>query len=402
VAIIAMLSAPHCRGGELADEIARQLGYERVEDAVLARAAELAGASVDDMRRALTGPPPFFNRFTHARERNVACIRVALAEEVRRDGIVHEGLASLLLPRTITHALRVCVVASAPFREQQAARAAGGSARDAAQAVRREDAVVTRWSRYLLDRDPYERGLYDIVLPMHDRTLEEAAAVVRENTLHDAVRTTPAALSAVDDFGLAARVHLVLAEKGHEVEVQADGGEVRILVNRYTANLDRLEGKLAALARTVDGVQSVACAPGSRFVPPALIKTPDIELPQKILLVDDEQEFVHTLSERLSTRNLHSEVVYDGEQAMSCVRDDPPEVMVLDLKMPGIDGIEVLRLVKEERPEVEVIILTGHGSDREEKLANQLGAFAYLRKPVDVDALARTMQAAYRRYRERR
>jgi two-component system response regulator CpxR len=77
------------------------------------------------------------------------------------------------------------------------------------------------------------------------------------------------------------------------------------------------------------------------------------------------------------------------------VENEPPEVMVLDLKMPGIDGIEVLRQVKQIHPEVEVIILTGHGSAREEQLARELGAFAYLRKPVDLDVLTRTMQAAY-------
>ena len=69
--------------------------------------------------------------------------------------------------------------------------------------------------------------------------------------------------------------------------------------------------------------------------------------------------------------------------------------MVLDLKMPGIDGIEVLRRVKQKHPAVEVIILTGHGSDREEKLAMELGAFAYLTKPVNIDVLADTMKQAY-------
>ena len=71
--------------------------------------------------------------------------------------------------------------------------------------------------------------------------------------------------------------------------------------------------------------------------------------------------------------------------------------MVLDLKMPGIDGIEVLRRVKRDHPGVEVIILTGHGSQKEEEIANQLGAFAYLRKPVDIELLTNTMKQAYRK-----
>ena len=73
------------------------------------------------------------------------------------------------------------------------------------------------------------------------------------------------------------------------------------------------------------------------------------------------------------------------------------DLALVDLKMPGIDGIEVLRRVKQDYPEVEVIILTGHGSDAEEKLAEEIGAFAYLRKPVDIEVLAETMKAAYRK-----
>ena len=115
----------------------------------------------------------------------------------------------------------------------------------------------------------------------------------------------------------------------------------------------------------------------------------------KVLLVDDEQEFVHTLSERLQTRSIEPAIAYDGEQALTMIDADQPDVMVLDLKMPGIDGLEVLRRVKQKHPETEVIILTGHGSEAEQALANQLGAFAYLRKPVDIDVLTNTMKRAY-------
>ena len=120
----------------------------------------------------------------------------------------------------------------------------------------------------------------------------------------------------------------------------------------------------------------------------------DVDMPSRVLLVDDEKEFVHTLSERLETRNLDTAVAYDGEQALAMLQSDPPSVMVLDLKMPGLDGLEVLRRVKKLHPDVEVIILSGHGSDAEQNLAMELGAFAYLQKPADIDVLASTMKAA--------
>ena len=107
----------------------------------------------------------------------------------------------------------------------------------------------------------------------------------------------------------------------------------------------------------------------------------------KILLVDDEKEFVESLSERLELRNLEADVVYDGEQALDALKEGKHDVMVLDLRMPGIDGIEVLRQAKERNPDVQVVLLTGHGTDKDEAMAKKLGAFAYLKKPVDIDHL---------------
>ena len=114
----------------------------------------------------------------------------------------------------------------------------------------------------------------------------------------------------------------------------------------------------------------------------------------KILLVDDEEEFVKSLSERLQLRELDANMALNGEQAMEIVTDEVPDVMVLDLRMPGIDGMEVLQRVKKNYPNVQVIILTGHGSDKDESLANKHGAFAYLRKPVNLDTLVDTLKKA--------
>lgn len=120
----------------------------------------------------------------------------------------------------------------------------------------------------------------------------------------------------------------------------------------------------------------------------------------KILLVDDEKEFVEALSERLQMRDLGSDVALDGEQALHVVKGEIPDVMVLDLRMPGIDGLEVLRRVKEAYPSVQVIVLTGHGSERDEQEARRLGAYDYLQKPVDIDKLVTTLKNAYRKKME--
>jgi YesN/AraC family two-component response regulator len=108
------------------------------------------------------------------------------------------------------------------------------------------------------------------------------------------------------------------------------------------------------------------------------------------------------LSERLVTRNVGPYAVFNGQEALDLIGDDQPDVMVLDLKMPGIDGISVLKQTKENNPNIEVIILTGHGSEADKQTCIHLGAFAYLQKPVDIDKLSSTINEAYNKIASRR
>lgn len=116
----------------------------------------------------------------------------------------------------------------------------------------------------------------------------------------------------------------------------------------------------------------------------------------KLLLVDDEEDFIRTLSERLDLRDLSSNIALGGDQAIQELDDSEPDVMVLDLRMPGIDGMEVLRQVRSNYPDVQVIIQTGQGSRQEEEEARALGIFAFLKKPVPIEELATCIQAAAR------
>lgn len=113
-----------------------------------------------------------------------------------------------------------------------------------------------------------------------------------------------------------------------------------------------------------------------------------------ILLVDDEVEFISTLAERLDLRGIQSRVVNDGESALRAVAENEPQVMVLDVMMPGLKGLDVLQRVKEEHPGVQVILLTGQGKTRDGIDGMRFGAFAYLMKPLDLEELIRTLGEA--------
>ena len=114
----------------------------------------------------------------------------------------------------------------------------------------------------------------------------------------------------------------------------------------------------------------------------------------RILLVDDEDEFVDTLAERLQLRGYHAETVEDGEKALRIMEENCPDLVVLDLKMPGLGGMEVLREIKKQGYKIPVILLTGHGSTKEGIEGMKLGAYDYLIKPIDIDELIEKMNEA--------
>jgi len=118
----------------------------------------------------------------------------------------------------------------------------------------------------------------------------------------------------------------------------------------------------------------------------------------KVLLVDDEEDFLESLNERLRLRKVDTDTARSGEEALQRIQDDEPTVIVLDLKMPGMHGLEVLKRLKSTNPNVQVVILTGHGSEEDKKEAERLGAFAYLSKPVRMDTLMKSIRGAYKRF----
>ncbi len=115
----------------------------------------------------------------------------------------------------------------------------------------------------------------------------------------------------------------------------------------------------------------------------------------RVLLVDDEEDFVSTLSERLQLRNITTLVATDGEEALQIIDTDKPPVVVLDVLMPGMGGLDVLRQIKKSYPHIQVIILTGRGSTKEGIKGMRLGAFDYLMKTVKIEMLMQKMNEAF-------
>jgi len=113
-----------------------------------------------------------------------------------------------------------------------------------------------------------------------------------------------------------------------------------------------------------------------------------------VMLVDDEVPFVDTMTKRLGKRDLEIVTAYSGQEALKKLKDRKVDVIILDVKMPGMDGIETLREIKKSHPLVEVIMLTGHATVETGIEGMKLGAFDYLMKPCDIEQLMTKVREA--------
>jgi DNA-binding NtrC family response regulator len=119
-----------------------------------------------------------------------------------------------------------------------------------------------------------------------------------------------------------------------------------------------------------------------------------IQAPLIVLIVDDEKDFVEMLSQRFQDDGHVVRVAYDAEEGLESLAEQEPDVVVLDIRMPGMDGIAALRKIRARHPLVEVVLLTGHGSVETAVEGLKLGAYDYLQKPTKYEELLETLKAA--------
>lgn len=120
----------------------------------------------------------------------------------------------------------------------------------------------------------------------------------------------------------------------------------------------------------------------------------------RVLLVDDEKQFVDVLAERLETRDFDVTIAYSGDEALEAVKSKPLDVVVLDVLMPGRDGIETLVEIKKIKPILEIIMLTGNATVESAVEGMKIGAFDYLMKPTETKDLVGKIVTAYKRKAE--
>lgn len=118
----------------------------------------------------------------------------------------------------------------------------------------------------------------------------------------------------------------------------------------------------------------------------------------RLLVVDDEEDFLESIVMRIELRGIRASGVTSGQAALDYLEAhaDEVDVVLLDIKMPGMDGLETLRHIKASYPALETIVVTGHASQEFSRLGRELGAYDYLIKPIRLEAILESIQAAYR------
>ena len=120
----------------------------------------------------------------------------------------------------------------------------------------------------------------------------------------------------------------------------------------------------------------------------------------KVLLVDDEEDFVDALAQRLEVRDFDVTTALNGTDALERTEDTEIDLVILDVQMPGVDGLEVLRQIKQRKPLIEVIMLTGHATVQTAIDGMKLGAFDFLVKPTETEELVEKINRAFSRKAE--
>ena len=114
----------------------------------------------------------------------------------------------------------------------------------------------------------------------------------------------------------------------------------------------------------------------------------------KILLIDDEEEFISTLAERLELRGYQCRTAGDGESGIQMIENERFDIAILDLMMPGLNGLDTLKQIKTTNKTLPVILLTGHGSTKDGMEGMRIGAFDFLIKPLDIYVLIEKIKSA--------
>lgn len=343
-----------------------------------------------------------FNDFTHDKEKSIIAFKKSLSDLVKEGNCIFYGLLGHLIPKEVSHIMRILIIAAKEKRLHNAMVKNNLSEKEATKEIYNSDKQAFLWTASLFNKKAWDETLYDIVIPSRKFDAEQAVQLVSTHLEKFPFNNDDIIRQEVFDYQLAALIESILSGIGKELKVKSKDGNVIVTIDKKVLMLSKFQQKIIKTVEAVEGVKSVETKTGQNYYKSNIIHHFEFETPLRVLLVDDEKEYVQTLSDRLKLRQFASEIAYNGQEALDFTDQEDTEIILLDLKMPGVEGFDVLKKIKETKPHIEVIILTGHGSEEDRKTCMELGAFAYLHKPADIDLITDTMKKAYEKIESER
>ncbi|MCF6247495.1 MAG: response regulator [Desulfobacula sp.] len=365
------------------------------DEQILEKVHENFNVKMTTLHKVLDNQNIAFNDFTHEREKCLAYMKKIIADYACQGDIIFHGIIGHLIPKQITHVLKVLIITDKPARIEHGINNLGLLENQVVSNIDKFDKRAILWTNCLFNKKAWAPSLYDMVLPTDKFNPGESAQLILENVEKLLFNEEELIQKELKSLGITSDIEVVLSSIGQGLSVETKGEHAVVTIDKKVMMLGSFQQKIIQAVEKLPGISTVETILGKKYYSDTIIRNYEFETPLRILLVDDEKEFVHTLSERLKMRQFTSEIVYNGQEALDFTKEEDTQVMVLDLKMPDIDGFEVLEKIKQTNPEIEVIILTGHGTKQDKKTCMDLGAFAYLQKPADIDLLTETMKKAY-------
>ncbi|MBU1342434.1 MAG: response regulator [Proteobacteria bacterium] len=396
MSILAITSGLYSNAGDIVSTLAGKLNSQILTDAdIIEKTHQTYDLKLSTLQKVVESKPIAFNDFTHEKEKYIALIKKTMSDYVLNGDCIFHGILAHLIPKEISHVMRVLIITDKKTRIENGVAKHGLTQKEATGDIEQADKYAALWTNSIFSKKAWDESLFDIVIPTDKMDSKEAVTLVSKHLEKLLSNKDDLIKKEISDFKLTSDVEVALSEIGQGLLAKTDNGAVEVTIDKKVMMLTKFQQKIIKTVEEISGVKSVETKIGHNYYKGNIIHNYEFETPLRILLVDDEKEFVQTLSERLKMRQFTSEIAYNGQEALDFTDQEDTEVMVLDLKMPGIDGFEVLKKIKQTKPNIEVIILTGHGSEKDRQTCMELGAFAYLQKPADIDLITETMKKAY-------
>jgi len=396
MSILTITSGLYSNAGQTVGKLSEKLNCQVLTDAdIIEKTHHTFDINLPTLQKVIESKPLAFNDFSHEKEKCLAAIKKTISTFVLSEDCIFHGILGHLIPTEISHTLKVLIITDKKTRIQNGMALHGLAKKEAQKRLDHSDKVAALWTNQLFHRKAWDESLYDIVIPSDKLDPEESVSLILNHRDKLLINKEDLIKKEISNLNLFADVDLALSGIGQGLSAENNDGNVIVTIDKKVMMLTRFQQKIITAVQKIPGVKSVETKIGKNYYKGNIVRNYEFETPLRVLLVDDEKEFVQTLSERLKMRQFASEIAYNGQEALDFTDQEDTEVMVLDLKMPGIDGFEVLKKIKQTKPDIEVIILTGHGTEKDRKTCMDLGAFAYLQKPADIDLITDTMKRAY-------